>query len=98
MKKQALIDSSVSVAKEAATCILPSLESEIARINALLDSKSVKTAVASTSSTLASMVKMQADIEEIKKKWGDDGPKKSYTRFQGGDRLAGFLFSMKQLN
>jgi hypothetical protein len=28
--------------------------------------------------------------------WQQDGPKKSYSSFKGGDRLAGLLFSMKQ--
>lgn len=90
MRKQSLMDG-------ASSCTVRSLDSEIARINALLDSSSVKSALAGIRGILALMKQTEADIEAIKKKWGDDGPKKSYTKFQGGDRTAGLLFSMQQL-
>jgi hypothetical protein len=79
------------------SCTIPSLDSEIARINALLDSSSLKSALSGIKALLALMLKIQADIEAIKKKWGDDGPKKSYTNFQGGDRTASLIFSMQQV-
>jgi len=82
--------------KEAGDCIIPSLDSEIARINALLDSNAMNAALQDSNGILAQMIQLQADIEEIKKRWGDDGPKKSYDQFKGGDRMQAFLFSLKQ--
>jgi hypothetical protein len=82
--------------KEAGDCIIPSLDSEIARINALLDSDAINRALQACNGILAQMLQLQADIDEIKRRWGDDGPKKSYDQFKGGDRMQAFLFSLKQ--
>jgi hypothetical protein len=89
-RKQALVNS-------ATNCTIPSLESEIVRINTILDSSSFKKILGVSKATLKRMVKVQADIEAIKKKWSDEGPKKSYVNFQGGDRIASLLFSMQQV-
>jgi len=91
-RKQQLMDSA-----SATSCTIPSLESEIVRINTILDSSSFKKILGVSKATLKRMVKVQADIEEIKKKWSDEGPKKSYVNFQGGDRIASLLFSMQQV-
>lgn len=82
--------------KEESSCIIPSLNSEIARINALLDSNAMNGALQGSNGILAQMIQLQADIEEIKRRWGDDGPKKSYAKFEGGDRMKAFLFSLQQ--
>ncbi len=82
--------------KEASGCTIPSLDSEIARINAILDSSTMNGALQGSNGILAQMVQLQADMEEIKKRWGDDGPKKTYARFEGGDRAKAFLFSIQQ--
>ena len=82
--------------KEAGECTIPSVDSEITRVSALLDSDSMIRALSTIDNIYSSMLKVQADIEEIKKKWGDDGPKKSYEKFGGGDRIKSLLFSMKQ--
>lgn len=82
--------------KEESDCIIPSLDSEVARINAILDSNAMNGALQASNGILAEMIQLQADIEEVKKRWGDDGPKKSYAKFEGGDRMQAFLFSLKQ--
>ena len=97
LRRQALFESSKNVNAEAESCTLPSLDSEIARINALLGSGSLQSVLANTGNTLNAMIRLQADIEEIKRKWGDDGPKKSYAQFGGGDRIKAFIFSMQNL-
>ena len=98
LRRQALLASSRNVDAEAASCTLPSLDSEIARVNALLGSSSLQSALASTGNTLNAMIRLQADIDEIKRKWGDDGPKKSYAQFGGGDRTQALIFSMQNLS
>ena len=104
MRKQALEQSSIDINKEARSCKLPTpedelkqIDSEITRINVLLDSTVMKSATTKLSTTLNSMVKVQSDIETVKKKWGDDLPKKSYVQFKGGDRKESLLFSMQQV-
>lgn len=91
-RKQQLMDSA-----SATSCTIPSLESEILRINTILDSSSLKKILSRSKATLKRMLKVLADIEEIKKKWDTSGPKKSYVNFQGGDRVASLLFSMQQV-
>lgn len=79
------------------SCTIPTLDSEIVRINAILDSSALKDSLKGMKGLLSLMLKIQQDIEAIKKKWGDDGPRKSYTKFQGGDRTAALLFSIQQV-
>jgi len=85
---------------EAESCSIPDISSEIVRVNKLLDSPQLKRAVAQMNGLLAIMLKLQSDIEKAKNgnlyEWQKDGPKKSYAQFKGGDRTAGFIFSMQQ--
>ena len=85
---------------EAASCSIPELNSEIVRVNRLLDSPQLKRAVAEMDGLLVTMLKLQSDIEKAKEgtlyEWQKDGPKKSYAKFEGGDRSGSFIFSMKQ--
>jgi len=87
-----------ALSKSAESCTMPSLDSEIARVGALLDSGEMNAAISNSNGILGKMIQVQADIEAVKKQWGDDGPKKSYAQFQGGDRLKAFLFSVQQNN
>jgi hypothetical protein len=45
---------------------------------------------------MATVKKLQEDMNAIKDKWGDGGSKKSFPKFEGGDRTASFIFSIKQ--
>lgn len=85
---------------EAASCSIPDISSEITRVHKLLDSPKLKRAVADMDGLLAAMLKLQSDIEKAKNgtlyEWQKDPPKKSYAKFQGGDRTAAFTFSLQQ--
>jgi hypothetical protein len=91
---------SKKMAEEIASCSIPDVNSEIKRINALLDSASLKNAVAKMNGLLEKMLKLQSDLEKAKNgtlyEWQKDPVKKSYAQFQGGDRTAAFIFSMQQ--
>jgi hypothetical protein len=74
--------------------------SEVARVNRLLDDPSVKNSVSQCKNMMSQMLKLQSDLEKLKNgtlyDWQKDGPKKSYAKFEGGDRIKAFLFSLKQ--
>jgi len=82
------------------SCVMPDLASEIARVNSLLDSPTMTKAVGQAGSLLGAMKQLQISQQKAKDgtlyAWQQDGPKKSYTAFKGGDRISGLLFSMKQ--
>jgi hypothetical protein len=92
--------STASAEEESKSCKIPSASSEIARVNALLDSSQLKQALSKMNGLLAAMVKLQSDLEKAKNgtlyEWQKDPPKKSYPQFKGGDRSASFMFSMQQ--
>ena len=85
---------------EAASCTIPPVDSEIARINALLDSDRVKAALSKCNGLLAAMLKLQSDQEKAKNgtlfKWQEGPNKKSYKTFSGGDRSKSLVFSLRQ--
>lgn len=74
--------------------------SEIERVNALLDDPSVRNSVSQSNGMMSEMLKLQSDLEKLKNgtlyDWQKDGPKKSYAKFEGGDRIKAFLFSLQQ--
>lgn len=88
--------------KESATCKIPSLSSEIKRVNRILDSDTLKNALAKSESMLARAMKLKSDLQKLKDGnlygWQlvGSGPKKSYATFKGGDRSASFVASMEQ--
>ena len=89
------------IAAEAATCSLPSASGEIARVNALLDSSSLKDSVSKMNSHMDKMIKLQSDLEKAKNgtlySWQQEGPPKNYPPpFEGGDRTQSIIHSMKQ--
>jgi len=85
---------------EAASCSIPSAISEIQRVNSLLDSSDLKSAMGKMDGLLTSMLKIQSDLEKAKNgtlySWQQDGPTKKFPQFGGGDRTASLLFSMQQ--
>jgi hypothetical protein len=93
LKKQQLQDAAES-------CSLPNIDSEIARVNALLDSDTLKTAISKSAAIQSSMASLQAIQAKAANgtlfPWQQDGPKKSYKAFGGGDRTQALIFSMKQ--
>ena len=87
--------------KEAQSCSIPDISSEIARINALLDNPVVQVALSKTKAQKTAMLKIQSDLEKAKNgdlyEWQKD-PAKSpgFPKFQGGDRSKAFVHSIQQ--
>jgi hypothetical protein len=87
---------------EASSCRPLTVSSEIARINLLLDNPSVSASISQSKGMMAQVSKLQSDLEKLKNgtlyDWqgGNSGPKKAYPKFEGGDRLQSFLFSLTQ--
>ena len=87
----------------AASCTMPSIQSEIDRVNGILNSKSMKEANEKCKSLEVAASKLQSDMEKLKAgnlySWQqtDTGPKKTYAQFQGGDTASAFAFSVKQV-
>jgi hypothetical protein len=75
--------------------------SEVARVNSLLDNPSVRNSVSQCNGMMTQMLKLQSDLEKLKNgnlyDWQKDGPKKTYAKFEGGDRTQAFKFSLQQL-
>ena len=88
------------IPKETKPLIIPDATSEIARVNALLDSPELKQASGEMNKLLTTMIKIQSDLEKAKNgtlyAWQQDGPAKSFPKFEGGDRTQSFIFSMQQ--
>ena len=91
-----------ALSKEASSCTPLTVSSEIARVNSLLDNPSVSASVSQSNRMMTQVSKLQSDLEKLKNgtlyDWqgGNSGPKKVYPKFEGGDRLQSFLFSLTQ--
>ena len=77
--------------------------SEIARINLLLDDPSLRNSVSKCKGMMNEMLKLQSDLEKLKNgnlyEWQKDGPKKTYAACEaGGDRVKGFICSLKNMS
>ena len=85
---------------EAESCSIPDVNSEIERVNTMLDSPELKQAISKMDGLFEQMTKLYSDLEKLKNgklyDWQKDGPKKSYPQFKGGDRNAAFMFSLQQ--
>jgi hypothetical protein len=85
---------------EAANCTIPDLESEIKRVNRILNSNDLKEAISRCAAVAAAARKLQRDLALLKDgnlyDWQKTGPKKSYAQFKGGDRIAALTFSLQQ--
>ena len=85
---------------EAASCSVPDLNSQITRVTALFQNPDVQSVLKSTNSIFTKLAAY--DVNEKKMKDGtlfpwqqDNGPKKTYTEYKGGDnRSAALVFSM----
>jgi hypothetical protein len=82
------------------TCVMPDLDGQIARVNAILDSPALNQALRICDIVLIKLRKAQADLEKAKNgnlfEWQKDPPKKVVAPFKGGDRAAALTFSMRQ--
>jgi hypothetical protein len=85
---------------ESESCTIPDLQSEIDRVNGILNSDALKQAISRCAAVAAAAKKLQRDLALLKDgnlyEWQKSGPKKSYAQFKGGDRVAALTFSLQQ--
>jgi hypothetical protein len=85
---------------DANSCTMPTLKSEIDRVNGILNSKAFLDTMNLSRKVFTAAMKLQSDLEKLKAgtlyDWQKSGPKKSYTQFKGGDRTAAFIASASQ--
>ena len=84
----------------AKSCTMPTLKSEIDRVNAILNSKAFLDVMNLSGKVLTAAMKLKSDLEKLKAgtlyDWQKTGTKKTYSEFKGGDRTAAFLASASQ--
>lgn len=92
--------------KSSASCSIPSIQSEIDRINGILNNREFLEAMSKCNAIYAAAMKVKSDIELLKAgnlyDWQKSGPAKTYNNFnikkkgQGYDRLAALKASLLQ--
>ena len=89
-----------SVLAESESCSVPDLPSEIKRVNAILENPKFTSALKQSKAIYASAKKLQSDMAKLQAgslySWQQGGATRTYTKFQGGDRIAAFLASAVQ--
>jgi hypothetical protein len=89
-----------SIQEESEVCTPPNLQSEIDRVNGILNSNSLKNAIDKCAAVAAAAKKLEGQLALLKDgnlyDWQKSGPKKSYAQFKGGDRIAALTFSIQQ--
>lgn len=100
--KKKLAKASLENDADTAECSLPSASEEINRINALLDSSTLKSSLSKINGQMETMEKLQSDLEKAQNgnlySWQQEGAPKNYLPpFQGGDRTQGLVYSMRLL-
>lgn len=89
-----------SLEMEAASCTIPDLQTQINRVNGILNSDDLRAALSRCAAVAAAAKKLQSDLALLKDgnlyDWQKSGPKKSYAEFKGGDRVAALTFSLQQ--
>ena len=82
------------------SCTMPSVDPEIARVNALLDSTMLKSSLSKSSTIKTAMVKVKSDQQKAADgtlySWQKAPPKKTYTTYPSGNRTDALLGSIKQ--
>jgi hypothetical protein len=89
-----------TIQEESEVCTPPKLQSEIDRVNGILNSNSLKNAIDKCAAVAAAAKKLEGQLALLKDgnlyDWQKSGPKKSYAQFKGGDRIAALTFSIQQ--
>ena len=88
---------------ESKSCQPVTGSSEIARVNGILDNRSVQISVDRMRRMYVDMLHLKSDLEKLKNgtlyDWQKDGPKKNYSPCEaGGDRIKAFICSLRNLN
>ena len=97
---QAKIDLQKKAADSAVSCTMPTPDTEIPRVNKILDSSDLQAALAKCANLKAAMEKLKSDQQKAKDgnlyAWQKDGPKKTFATLPAGNRTDGLLSSLKQ--
>lgn len=84
----------------ASSCTMPTPDTEIPRVNAILDSSDLQTALAKCAALKVAMEKLKEYQQKAKDgnlfPWQKDGPKKTFVTLPAGNRIDGLLSSLKQ--
>ena len=86
--------------RESRNCTINGLQSQIDRVNRILNSDALNQALARCAAVASAGQKLQSQLGLLKAgnlyDWQKSGPTKSYAQFKGGDRIAGLTFSIQQ--
>jgi len=86
--------------RESRNCTIEGLQSQIDRVNRILNSDALNQALARCAAVASAGQKLQSQLGLLKAgnlyDWQKTGPTKSYAQFKGGDRIAGLTFSIQQ--
>jgi len=89
-----------AAASATASCTIPSLDSEIKRVNSILSSPGLAAALKSSASLKAAMMKLKSDQAKLKAgtlySWQQAPSSKSYKKYDTSDRTSGLVASMQQ--
>ena len=87
-------------AAAASSCTMPTPDTEIPRVNKILDSKELQAALAKCAALKTAMEKLKSDQQKAKDgtlyAWQQDGPTRTFPRLPIGNRTDGLLSSLKQ--
>ena len=87
-------------AAAAKSCTMPSIDAEIARVNAILDSSVLKASLSKSASLKTAMVKLKGDQQKAKDgtlyDWQKPPPKKSYKTYSTANRTDALVGSIQQ--
>jgi hypothetical protein len=79
---------------------MPTPDTEIPRVNEILDSSSLQQALAKCAGLKVAMEKLKADQKKAMDgnlfPWQNDGPKKTFVTLPAGNRTDGLLSSLRQ--
>jgi len=88
------------IALAASECTMPTLDTQIPRVNSLLDSKALQAALAKCATLKGAMEKLKSDQQKARDgtlySWQQDGPTKTFAKLPAGNRTDGLLSSLKQ--
>lgn len=89
-----------AIASASVSCTMPTPDTEIPRVNKILDSSDLQAALAKCANLKAAMEKLKSDQQKAKDgnlyAWQKDGPKKTFATLPAGNRTDGLLSSLKQ--
>ena len=97
---QAKIQAATQADQTQASCTLPTPDTQITRVNAILNSNDLQAALAKCASLKAIMENLKSDQQKLKSgtlyAWQNSGPTKTFVKLPAGNRTDGLLSSLRQ--